>query len=99
MRKGSYLRLFGFFAVLFIPSLVTWATFGEVALKHALPVLVAAPFAALVVMALVSGSVWYAEKGGHGAYRVSRAREPFWYWITIGMWFATSLAFLSRYVW
>ena len=86
MREGSYPRLFGFFAVLFIPSLEVRVILGEAAMKRAVPVLAAIPFAALVGMAVVSGSVWFAEKGGYGAYRISREKEPLWYWFTVGMW-------------
>jgi hypothetical protein len=96
--KGSFPRLFGFFAVLFVPSLAAGAIFGMQTAERAMPGLFAVPFAALVVMALASGSVWVADHGGNGAYKISRAQEPIWYWVWVGLFAATSLGFLSFYV-
>jgi hypothetical protein len=93
MREGSYPRFFGFFAVLFIPGLAIRAISGEAEVERAVPALGAIPFGALVVMALISGSVWFADRD-HGAYKISRAREPFWYWFAVGMWGALAAGFL-----
>lgn len=95
MLKGSYPRLLGFFATLAVPALATRAIFGEAELKQVLPILLSLPFGALAIMALASGQVWFAERGGCGAYRISRAKEPISYWVTVGMWGATSVLFLS----
>lgn len=99
MRKGSYPRLLGFLATLYIPSLAIGVILGEAVAKRALPLLVSLPFAALVIMALASGHVWNADRDSRGAYKVSRAKEPFWYWVAVGMWAATSLAFLFMFAW
>lgn len=90
MREGSYLRLFGFFASLILPSLALGMIVGEAAVKRVAPALVAIPFAVLVGMALTSGSVWLADWGGYGAYKISRARERFWYWAVVGIWAAVA---------
>jgi hypothetical protein len=97
MHEGSYPRLLGFFAVLYGPSFLIGGLFGVAAMKRAMPALVAIPLAALAGMALVSGSVWSAQRGGNGAYKVSRLKEPFGYWATVSVYAACSIGALFLY--
>jgi hypothetical protein len=85
MREGSYPRLFGFIATLILPTVALWALFGEPVMRRAGPFLVAMPFIALVVMGVQTGSIWWADRGGYGAYKVSREEEPFWFWVNAVM--------------
>lgn len=52
--------------------------------RRAFPVIFAVPFAVLVGMALMQGSVWAAHKYSKGAYRISRKKDPSDFWFFVG---------------
>ncbi len=98
MPSHPYLRLFGAFATIPIAALSIGVIFGRQTALSTVPALFVAFFGALATMALINGSVWFAERGGKGAYRIDGKKEPFWYWLIVATYGVFSLAFACLYV-
>jgi hypothetical protein len=62
MSVKPYLRLFGALATIPISALLIDVLFGRRAATFAAPGLVATFFGGLIIFALTSGSVWFAER-------------------------------------
>jgi hypothetical protein len=98
MSVNPYLRLFGALAAIPTAALLIGVLFGRRTATFLTPALVAAFFGGLVIIALTSGSVWFAERGGSGAYKIGRKKEPFWYWLTVTLYAVFCAAFASFYI-
>ena len=97
MSVKPYLRLFGALATIPISALLIGVLFGRRAANFVAPGLVATFFGGLIIFALTSGSVWFAERGGNGAYKISRKKEPFWFWLTVTLYVVFCAASASFY--
>jgi hypothetical protein len=98
MSINPYLRLFGAFVTVPVTGLLIAALFGRQAAMFMIPALFVTFFGALITSALISGSVWFAERGGSGAYKISRNKDSFWYWMIIILYGAIGIAFASFYI-
>jgi hypothetical protein len=98
MQGYSHVRLLVAFAIIAIAEALIGLTFGSGAAGRSFPALLAILFGILMALGIVSDSIWFVERGGRGAYKISRKREPGSYWVTMGLYGVSCLAFAALYL-
>lgn len=98
MKGYSHVRLLVAFAIIAIAEGLIGLIFGGGAAGRSFPALLTIFFGILIALGIVSDSVWFAERGGRGVYKISRKREPGSYWVTMGLYSVACLAFAALYL-
>ena len=97
MFQKRWIGLWGFILLVILTGMI-----AEFAKREWVGILVPLEFAlflgALCVLGWRTGQVWTADRGGTGPYQISRRKDPFWFWATVGQYGVFAIIFALLFI-